>query len=384
MNGAKPPRGGEFLTYSLITNLDTDKFNPLVIYAKEGVIVKKIKQTDINTIELTLPDRLTGIYPRKIKLYSPLFLFTLLWDLVTSRCLFRLKKLILENDIQLIYCADNLSKLIGGMVGKMTNVKVVAHCHDDFKEDALGKIMRRTYLIFLDRILTVSDKVRRFFKVGQKISPKAVTVYGGIDTRLYDPDKTKTDIRSELGLDKDAFVIGSIGVIEEDKGHIYLLKAVAKLISEGIDISAVICGTGHKEEFLKKFVEDENLNENIFFPGFRKDIPEVLKALDIFVMTSMTIESLSIVTLEAMAMRNPVIATNIGGLPEVVVDGETGIIIEPCNADVLADSIKYLLENPEKRFQMGQQGRKRVCEHFTIEKNVRKTEEVFLETLGVV
>ena len=258
----------------------------------------------------------------------------------------------------------------------------MAHCHDDFKEDTLGKTMRMIYLMLLDRILTVSDKVKKFFAVNKKGFQKAITVYNGIDTDIFNPQNVPDDLRNELGLKKENIVIGSIGVIEKDKGHRYLVEAIARLKAEGItNVICVICGTGPEESDLKEFVRAKGLDSEILFLGFRDDIPKVLKVLDILALMSLTIESFSMAAVEAMAMEVPVIATNIGGVPEVIDDGKTGIIIPPGNVDALCEAIKYLIQNPGVRFRMGQNGRLRVLDRFTIESNVRKTEEIFLQLL---
>ena len=160
------------------------------------------------------------------------------------------------------------------------------------------------------------------------------------------------------------------------------MEAIARLKAEGItNVICVICGTGPEESDLKEFVRAKGLDSEILFLGFRDDIPKVLKVLDILALMSLTIESFSMAAVEAMAMEVPVIATNIGGVPEVIDDGKTGIIIPPGNVDALCEAIKYLIQNPGVRFRMGQNGRLRVLDRFTIESNVRKTEEIFLQLL---
>lgn len=382
MNGAKPPRGGEFLTLYLITHLKKGMFHPLLAYAHEGLIVQELKKAGIDNVRIPLSINIANIYPREISLYSPFFIISFLWHLVLSGSIFKLNKILKEKNIHLIYCADNISKLIGGIAGKMVGVKVVAHCHDDFKEDALGKTMRIFYIALLNRILTVSDQVRKFFAVKKKGFQKAITVYNGIDAEVFNPQVVSEDLRNELGFKKKDIVIGSIGVIEKDKGHGYLVEAIARLKDQGIaNVVCVMCGTGPQEVEIKKLVLKKGLEKEIIFLGFRDDIPRVLKTLDIFALMSLTIESFSMAAVEAMAMRVPVIATNIGGLPEVVDDGKTGLLIPPGDVDALCGSIKYLINNPDIRLKMGEKGRERVLEKFTIEENVRRTEEIFLQLI---
>lgn len=383
MNGAKPPRGGEFLTFYLIKNLRKKIFHPVVIYAGEGVIVQKIKQAGVDTIQIPLGDKITSIYPREIILYNPIFILNLLWRLFWSGSVARVKRLLKKNNIDLIYCADNLSKIIGGIAGKWVGIPVVAHCHDDFKEDSFGKLSRLVYLTFLDRIIAVSEKVRSFFEVKNRVSQKVITIHNGVDIETFNPDKVDSSLKKELGIRNDCVVIGSIGVIEKDKGQRYLIEAIAKLKSESIsNMVCIICGNGPEEENLKKLVESINLSNDVLFLGFRNDIPRVLRILDIMVMTSLTIESFSMATVEAMAMEVPVIGTKVGALPEVIADGETGLLIPLGDVDALCRALRYLIDNPQIRVQMGKRGREKVLERFTIEENVRKTEELFLQLLG--
>lgn len=357
-------------------------FNPVLVYAYEGSIVNEIKKSNIAAIRLPLGNRLINIYPRKIKLYSPDFIFTVLWHLTASGAIFKLRRLLKEKDIHLIYAADNLSKLIGGIAGKMAGIKVVAHCHDDFKEDSLGRIMRAFYLLLLDRILTVSERVRKFFTVKGKLCPKAITVYNGVDPDIFNPERVDDNVKAEFGLKEGAFVLGSIGVLEKDKGQNYLFEAIAKLKAEGIaNIVCLVCGTGPEEVNLKGIVRARDISAEVLFLGYRNDIPKILKVLNVVVMTSLTIEACPMTALEAMSMKVPVIATKVGGLPEVVDNGKTGIIVPPGDVVALCNSIRYLIQNPEIRLKMGENGRERVIERFTIEENVRRTEEIFLNVL---
>lgn len=381
MNGAKPPRGGEFLTLYLIMHLRKDIFYPIVFYAEDSSLVKEIKKAGIESIHIPLSNNLTNIYPRQIKLYSPVFLFTFLRGLIKSGCIFKLNKLLQRKNVQLIYCADNLSKFIGGITGKMANIKVVAPCHDDFKEDSLGRIMRLWYLLFIDKVLAVSEKVRFFFTVKEEISHKVITVYNGIDPGIFNPD-TIDDIREEIGWKKDSIVIGSIGTLEKNKGQKYLFEAIAWLKSKGItNMICIVCGSGPEKLNLERLVEVKGLTKEVLFLGYRNDIPKILRTLDILVVTSLEIEACSMTVLEAQAMKVPVIATNISGNPELVSDNITGLLVPPRDVDALCNAIKYLIKNPEVRLKMGENARTRVLDHFTIEKNVRKTEEVFLEML---
>lgn len=382
MNGAKHPRGGEFLTLYLVKHLRRDIFNPVVIHASEGLIIEEIRKTGVDMVHIPLADGITNVYPRETRLYNPFFVMRFSLGLLRSGYLFKLFRLLKEKRIDLIYSADNLSKLTGGIVGKIAGIKVAAHCHDDFKEDFLGRIMRMWYLLFIGRLLTVSEKVRGFFKVNGEILSKVMTIYNGVDTAVYDPEAVPAGAREELGLEGGFFLIGLIGSLDENKGHRHLLEAVARLKSEGFALKCLICGKGPERGNLEAFAREKGLSEEALFLGFRKDIPRIMKSLDALIVPSVHTEACSMTILEAQAMGLPVIATSVSGNPELVAERITGLLVPPGDAEALAEAIKSLIRDPVSRCRMGMRARETVLERFTIERNVRKTEEIFIEFLG--
>lgn len=140
----------------------------------------------------------------------------------------------------------------------------------------------------------------------------------------------------------------------------------------------LIAGEGKKEykNNLIKFANGYRMEKNIIFTGFREDIPEIMKGLDIFVLPSHS-EGLSRTILEAMASAKPVIATEVGGNPEAIEDGVTGILVPAKEPDKLAEAILKLVKDREKRERMGVAGRERAEKLFSIEENVRKIEELY-------
>ena len=379
MNGAKPPRGGEALTYYLIKEISRKIFKPILIYAVDSKDIKKLKKNiKIKTIKIEIDKKLTEIYPREVNLLNPVFIINFIYNLIVNGGIIQVARELRKENIKLIYCADNISKIIGGIAGKLLKIKVVGHCHDDFSEDILGKTMRFMYFIMLDKIIAVSKKVSMFFGNGRILKSKVVTIYNGIDAEIFNPDKIEARKRRELCLSDKDFIIGSIGQLEKDKGQKYLLFAIEKLKKDNINnIKCLICGEGPEEEKLKQLTKDLNIDKEVKFLGYRDDIAEILRIMDLMVITSLTIESFSIVAAEAMSMKVPVIATQVGGLPEVIEDGVTGILVPPAKSDMLKNAVKYLIEHPEIKINMGEQGRKKVCKFFNIKKNIKIIEELF-------
>ena len=145
-------------------------------------------------------------------------------------------------------------------------------------------------------------------------------------------------------------------------------------------IKFLIVGDGPLKAELEKLSNGLNIRQNCIFTGFRQDIPDILSAIDMLVMSSLY-EGMPMVILEAMAASKPVIASKVGGIPEMVRDGETGILVPPKDVDALAEKIIVLLKNKDKARQMGLAGRRRVEEEFDVNIMVRKTEEVYQELI---
>ena len=132
---------------------------------------------------------------------------------------------------------------------------------------------------------------------------------------------------------------------------------------------------------IENHVQKLGLSEKVQFLGYQNNILEILRSMDIFILPSLW-EGMPNAILEAMAAGLPVVATNVGGTPEVVVDGETGFLVPPRDPEALANAIKLLIDDPELRKKFGQAGRERVERHFTIQETVRKTEELYLRLLA--
>jgi glycosyltransferase involved in cell wall biosynthesis len=165
------------------------------------------------------------------------------------------------------------------------------------------------------------------------------------------------------------------------KGHVFLLRAIRQLRESGVkDLTCLIIGEGRLEAELKDYAKAAGIEQNVRFLGYRRDIPDLLGLMDMVVMPSLR-ESFGIVALEAMAMKVPVVASRIGGLEEVVEHEKTGLLVPPGDAAALAEAIRGLADNPEKRRNMGKAGRQRVEQSFGLDSTVQRVEDLYMELL---
>ena len=378
MHGARNVGGGEYSVYQLISGLDRENFVPLVFYSHENKIITKLRRKGVQTVAISLNNRIISVYRDEIK-SNPFIILSYFWYMLKGvNTVYRALK---KFNVVILHPHDNLSKIIGGIAAKIANVKTVTQCHDQLGSGKIELALKLYQLAMMDKIIAVSENVRDTFAFRNKISCKVCTIHNGIPLQDFN-FALQDSLRNELNLRPELVVIGIIAVFDECKGHSYLFQAVKQLVLEGNNnFVCLVAGDGRIALELKKYCRQENLTEFIRFLGYRDDIPALLRTLDIVVVPSLK-ESFGIVPLEAMAMKVTVIATRVGGLPEVVDDGATGILVPPEDAASLSAAIKYLIENPGIRKQMGEKGRDRVERQFTVEKNITNIEAVYREVFS--
>ncbi len=234
------------------------------------------------------------------------------------------------------------------------NIPLITTCHNWILNSAklrLYKMLDAFFLKRFDKIIAVSELVKEDI-LKNSISPdKVVTIFNGVDIDKFENVYDIDYLRKEFGIRKQCKVIGTVGRISKEKGHIYLLEAAKQIKRLSSDIVFLIVGDGPlKEDIVKRFSQPF-----IIFTGIRTDMPAIYSLIDIFVLPSLN-EGMPMVLLEAMVSKKPVVATKVGAIHEVVEDMTSGLLVEPGDIKGLADSVLFLLQNDEKAKQMGARG----------------------------
>ena len=241
-------------------------------------------------------------------------------------------------------------------------------------------------LLPVRRILSVSGFVRRRLIESDHVPPAKITVlYNGIDLdRFSTSAEPRAAIRRRLGVPEDHGIVTSVGQLIDSKGIDYLIDAAAGLAGrkDRPPITWLVVGDGDRREALMRKAEGLGLGETMRFLGKRDDVQSILASSDVFVFPSVWDEALGYVLLEAMAMGVPVVASRVGGIPEVIRDGENGLLVAPRNAGEIAQAIVRLLDDPMARERMGREGRRTVEERFSIASMVDATAAVYAEVAG--
>lgn len=253
---------------------------------------------------------------------------------------------------------------------------LVASRRVDFK--LAGHALSRAKYRQVDRFVCASGAIARILEHGGVEPDRIVTVHEGVDLQ-HVADAPPVSIHETFWLPHGAPVVLNVAALVPHKGQRYLVDAFADVVRAIPDARLVILGQGELHESLTRQVHHLGLDKHVVLPGFRTDVLSLMKTADMFVMSS-TMEGLGTSLLDAMACARPIVATETGGIPEVVVHEETGLLVAPRDADSLADAMITLLKDETRARQYGAAGYERVHRRFSVEHMVRETVAVY-ETL---
>ncbi len=231
-------------------------------------------------------------------------------------------------------------------------------------------VTRIKYSWGIDCIVAISESISLQLQAGGVPASRIRTVYEGIDLSLYNP-RRKLMVRSP----GEPQIIGTVAHLSREKGLSYLVEAAARIREVKSRMRFVIVGEGECRRELEEQVQARGLTRVFYFAGFQHQPSQYSRQFDVFVLPSLS-EGLSSSILTAMAMALPVVATDVGGIPELVTDKENGLLVPAANPAALAEAIESLANDPNLAFCMGQKGRKRMEEHFTLDRKILETERL--------
>ena len=242
-----------------------------------------------------------------------------------------------------------------------------------------GNALSRWKYDQVDRFICASDAIRRILVSDGVDAARAVTVHEGIDLG-HVAAAPPAPLHEELWLPHGAPIVGNVAALVPHKGQRHLVEAAALVVREVPDARFVIAGEGELRESLEHQIKGHGLEKHVILAGFRPDVLSLHKAFDIFVMSSV-MEGLGTSLLDAMACGKPVVATTAGGMPEVVTDGETGILVPPRDDRAMADAITRLLNDEALRERMGAAGMSLANSRFSAERMVADTLGVYADVV---
>lgn len=273
------------------------------------------------------------------------------------------------------------------VAARLSGVPVVIHSEHGYELDTLKSmpLRRRVFRSFAyrmaDAVFTNSTDLREYHARQTWMSANRIKViYNGIDlSRFSSPMAAGNSIRSQYGFCRDTFVVASVGRLVAIKDHATLLRSAAMLAEQGTDIGVLLVGAGPERNALEEQVKHSTvLNGRVVFTGDSANVPELLSAADVFVLSSRG-EGMSNTLLEAMASGLPAVASRVGGNPEVVEEGRTAFLFPAGDSNALANHLRVLQKDEELRARFGESGRRRVAETFQMERMVSEYRKLYLD-----
>jgi L-malate glycosyltransferase len=285
----------------------------------------------------------------------------------------RVAKQIRSRGIEVVHTHMSRAHFFGILLRWFARVPSVATAHSQHFQ---------LHWMFNDRVIAVSEATRRYHIRHNGVRSKRIeTIHNFVLPELLaaEPAANREPTRASLGAANGQLLLGIVATVLPNKGHHHLIRALPKIATAAPDVHLAIIGAelapGYSES-LRQEIKQLGLEEIVGWAGRRTDMPAVMAALDICVITSST-ENLPMVALEAMAAGVPVVATSVGGIPECVSHGKTGILVPPGDVNALAHALSDLAKNADKRRELGTAGRAHVADNFLAPKQVSLIEDAF-------
>ncbi|MBU0607483.1 MAG: glycosyltransferase family 4 protein [Armatimonadetes bacterium] len=284
----------------------------------------------------------------------------------------RLARLARRLHVDVIHTHLSSASLWGSVAGRLAGIPVIAEVH------ALNS---RWSFMLAHHIVTCSEGVRQHM-IGLGVPPPRLDVlYNGLPARLFEGLKDGAAVRRELGLSPTGPVIGAVAHLSPRKGHRHLLEAVLLLRARFPDLVCLLVGEGEALLELEELAEQMGIKAAVRFLGFRPDAIQLVAGLDVVVLPSVAKEGLGVALIEAGFLGKPTVGSDCPGIDEVIVDGETGLLVPPGDSWALAEAITGLLSDPTLSRRLGAAARERMYRHFTVETMAARAEEIYLELL---
>lgn len=286
------------------------------------------------------------------------------------KCIWRLIKLFRREQADVIHTHNMKPLLHGSIAGKIAGIKSIIHTkHGQSDENTYPFIWNINH-----KIIAISEDARACLLKYNKVDIKKTSVIpNGIPVNSFaeSSEHTVNEVKEELNIPRDHKVIGIVARLAIEKDHSTLLKCFSIIIAQTAKIELVIVGDGPLINTLKEEADNLGISERTHFLGFRSDISRLISAFDVFALSSIS-EGMSLTLLEAMAAKKPIVATNVGGNPEVVLDEVSGLIVEAQNPKEMASSLMRVLQDSDFATNLGKQGFERVNNHFSVEEMTQK------------
>jgi glycosyltransferase involved in cell wall biosynthesis len=359
----------------LLKYLDKTKYSPLVVLPFDGPLKKELEKEDIKVV-------IAPVLKLYRKMFTPKNLLKFFRDIRKSVSI--LDNLNKQYNFDLIY-SNTLAVLLGMIYAKKRKIKHIWHVHEIIVHpkviaSSFPKLLNRyADVVICNSLATMKNLVER----KRELEKKSIVIYNGIE--IEKPDVT-TCSREDFGYNDQDIIITLAGRISRLKGHKWLLSTYLKHFNQNTNAKLLFVGSPVEgQEYylteIEQFIIQNKLEHRVKIISFTKNLSKVWKLTDIAIMPSSEAESFGLVAVEAMLAKKPVIGSNHGGLTEIIINDETGFLVEPNNVEALSEALSKLIDNSELRKSFGEKGYQRAIKEFSVDKYVQSFETVFSEML---
>ncbi|WP_076670938.1 glycosyltransferase [Pontibacter indicus] len=353
--------GVERRRYSLVKFLPKEKYEIKIICTKSlGPLVENIKEEGVEVIEI-------GVLSK-------------VWDTDKYKAVLKVIKAYKPHIIHGAVFEGVLLSTIAGYMGRVPII-IAEETSDPQNRSIKASYLLKILSLIADKFIAIAPNVGNYLKEVARVSPSKIKVItNGVSLPRPVTFHETTKLRNSLGIQVEDFVIGSVGRLFDDhKKFTDIIKAIS-LLSQRSNIKLLIIGDGKDKEFIKREAESLGLSRNLVMVGFQSDTAPYYKLMNIFCLASQR-EGFGLVAAEAMFHELPVVATKVGGLQDIVVNNETGILVNANRPEQIATAIDKLFSNQDLIISMGKKGRLRAEKEYSAERYVKEVEEMYKELL---
>jgi len=371
--------GAQKYVYDLATSMNPDLYEIVVLVGSTGTLVSRLQERNVRVITL-------GSLIRDVSLLKDIKAFG---DLL---------KIFKQEKPDIIHLNSSKMGLLGALAGRVLRIKKIIFTGHGWAFNEERNKLQKKIIFWLHKLtialshktIAVSEQTKAQIRGGRFLNKKIVVIRNGLEeiefmnreiARVKILEKIKQINQGELLIDlENRLWLGTISELHKNKGLKYIIEAIHLLDVDGDDRSGlplvIIIGDGERKEKLQERINRYNLQDYIFMLGRVEEAEKYLKAFDIFSLTSIT-EALPYALLEAGQAGLPIIASNVGGIPEIIDDMQSGILVRPKEPEEIEKGIKFLIENPEKVKFFSQNIQTKIKENYNIDTMVKNTVEIY-------
>lgn len=371
--------GAQKSLLELIAHLDRDRFEPVVVCSRGA---SWLDRPELRGVELAPVLQPTPLLERRRDDLGRSALADLRDALAGARLAAGLRRELIALRVDLVHSNTLKAHLLASVAARRARLPLIWHVRDILQGRAARGWLLRAGRLARPRVIAISEAVAaQFTGAGLDIT----LIHNGVPLDRFTPGPPAEDLRRRLGLSPEDDVLCIVGRLTPWKGHLTLLEAVAAVAARRPRVRLVV---GGEVAFWERAYEDElrahadrlGIADRVLWLGFRDDVPDILRLCDVFVLPSVD-EPFGRAIIEAMAVARPVVATRSGGVPEIVAEGETGLLVAPGDASGLADALLALLSDPGRARLMGERGMARARECFDVRRVARQVQELWAGVL---